>query len=46
MLFMNSIGFSVILIAGYWASFSLIEKCQNFHRILDLFRQHFYKTSY
>ena len=35
-LFVNSVGCSVILVAGNWASL-LIKKCQNCYRVLDLF---------
>ena len=34
--FVSRIGCSVILIAGNWA-FLLLEKCQNFYRVLALF---------
>ena len=37
LLFVSTIGCSVILIAGNWA-FLLIEKCQNCYRDLDLFQ--------
>ena len=39
LLFVSRIGCLVILIAGNWALL-LIEKCQNCHRVLDLFWYH------